>query len=164
MVAGGGGGRMTYLAPSNKNICFDHHFMPSFAVDNLPTTSNQDNPKPLENLKPVTSDAPESVDPPTTTSPEVSPSPLSPTESLASSQDSQTLNKSKTGSSGSEKHQRTRTISGSGSEVIKRSLKDLQRSSVSISRYQAMLDEVCAYRIKIVLVTIKQYIRLYNKT
>ncbi|XP_046860436.1 SPATS2-like protein isoform X2 [Xenia sp. Carnegie-2017] len=60
-------------------------------------------------------------------------------EQNSSSVDSQTKpNQNST----NEKHPtRLQTTSGSGHEVIKKSSKDLQRSSVSIARYQSMLDE-----------------------
>ena len=71
----------------------------------------------------------------------VSPSPLSPSESVKSP-DSQSFGKSKAVHATSEKHTRVRTTSTSGPEVIRKSLKDLQRSSVSIARFQSMLDDV----------------------
>ena len=108
-----------------------------------PETTNKDNLKSLENLKPVSNDVSTPLEAtPTPTSPSLSPPLLSPTDSVKSSQESQTLNKNRAGHSANEKHPRMRTTSGSGSEVIKKSFKDLQRSSVSIARYQSMLDEV----------------------
>lgn len=97
-----------------------------------------------QNFKPVLNDVPK---PNETTLIATSPpllSPVgSPTESLNLSQDLQTsFKKGQVGVSANEKHSRVHTMSGSGSEVIKKSLKDLQRSSVSIARYQSMLDEV----------------------
>lgn len=111
-------------------------------VTDKPATTNKDNLKLLENLKPVTNVSKPLEATPDATSPPLSPPLLSRTDSLNSSKDSQTLHKTLAGSSAHEKHYRVRTTSGSGSEVIKKSFKDLQRSSVSIARYQSMLDEV----------------------
>ena len=111
-------------------------------VTDKPATTNKDNLKSLENLKPITNVSKPLEATPDPTSPPLSPPLLSPTDSVNSSKDSQTLHKTRAGSSAHEKHPRVRTTSGSGSEVIKKSFKDLQRSSVSIARFQSMLDEV----------------------
>ncbi|XP_028393388.1 spermatogenesis-associated serine-rich protein 2-like [Dendronephthya gigantea] len=128
------------------------------ASGDKPITSNT--PKPIENAKPTSIDDPNPTtnnslkpivvndqkltansDPQPASPPPHSPPLLSPTDSVSSSQGSQSFNKARAGSSSNEKHPRVRTSSTSKPEVIKKSLKDLERSAVSIARFQAMLDE-----------------------